>query len=168
MAEKYPLQLITPHPRFSFHTQGDWKDSFINDIEEHRVLVDGYRYWVIRMNPEDAAARGIKHHDLVKVHNQRAGVICAACVTERIRPGTVHGYESCANYDPLGEPGKSIDRGGVLNLLTPNRSQLKKGHSMAAAAALVQIELWDGKDQRFGDEKAPAKKSTAKAAVAAE
>ena len=35
--EDYPLQLISPHPRFSFHTQGDGKDSFLNDIDDHRI-----------------------------------------------------------------------------------------------------------------------------------
>ncbi len=34
--ERFPLQLISPHPRYSFHTMGDGKDSSINDIEEHR------------------------------------------------------------------------------------------------------------------------------------
>jgi len=145
LVDKYPLQMITPHPRFSFHTQGDAKETYLNNIEEHRVLVDGYRYWTIRINPADAAKRKIAMHDLVKVHNHRGAVICAAIVTERVREGTVHGYESCAHYDPLGEPGRSIDRGGTLNLITPNKSQLKKGHSMAAAAALVEIEPWDGK-----------------------
>ena len=140
----YPLQMVTPHPRFSFHTQGDGKDSFLNDIEEHRVVVDGYAYWVIRINPGDAEARGIKMHDVVKVHNHRGAVLCAAKVTERIRPGTLHGYESAANYDPLGEPGKSVDRGGCLNQLTPPRSQLKKGHSMGSSAAAVEVTLWDG------------------------
>ena len=35
------------------------KDSFLNNIPDHRILVDGYYYWVIRLNPEDAAKRGI-------------------------------------------------------------------------------------------------------------
>ena len=47
-------------------------------------------------------------------------MICAALLTNRLRPGVVHGYESSAVYDPLGEPGKSLDRGGCLNLLTPH------------------------------------------------
>jgi molybdopterin guanine dinucleotide-containing S/N-oxide reductase-like protein len=141
---KYPLQLITPHPRYSFHTQGDGKDSFLNDIKDHRVLVDGYYYWIIRLNPNDAAKRGIKQHDLVKVYNDRGGVICAAQLTQRLPEGVVHGYESSANYDPLGEPGKSLDRGGCLNLLSPKRSQIKKGHAMASSSALVEIEPWDG------------------------
>ncbi len=152
LVEKYPLQLITPHPRFSFHTQGDGKESFLNNIEEHRVLIDGYYYWVVRINPEDAAKRKIGMHDILKVHNGRGAVLCAAIVTERVRPGTIHGYESCATYEPLGKPGEAIERSGCLNQLTPPRSQLKKGHSMAAAAALVEVELWDGKsDHEFAE-----------------
>jgi len=146
-AETAPLQMVTPHPRFSFHTQGDGKDSYLNDIDEHRITVDGYAYWVIRINPEDAAARGIKMHDVVKVHNERGAVLCAARVTERVRPGTIHGYESCAVYDPMGEPGQSVDRGGCLNQLTPPKSQLKKGHSMGSSSAAVEVTLWDASSE---------------------
>ncbi len=146
-AETAPLQMVTPHPRFSFHTQGDGKDSYLNDIDEHRITVDGYAYWVIRINPEDAAARGIKMHDVVKVHNERGAVLCAAKVTERVRPGTIHGYESCAVYDPMGEPGQSVDRGGCLNQLTPPKSQLKKGHSMGSSSAAVEVTLWDASSE---------------------
>lgn len=149
--KQFPLQLITPHPRYSFHTQGDGKDSFLNNVKDHRVLVNGYYYWIIRLNPEDAAKRGIKQHDLVKVYNERGGVICAAVLTNRLRPGVVHGYESSAVYDPLGEPGKSLDRGGCLNLLSPKRSQTKKTHAMASSSALVEIVLWDGKTEFEGE-----------------
>jgi trimethylamine-N-oxide reductase (cytochrome c) len=165
---KYPLRMLTPHPRFSFHTQGDGKDSFLNDIEDHRVLVDGYYYWIIRINAEDAAARGIAKHDLVKVHNERGAVVCAALVTQRLPRGVVHGYESCATYDPLGEPGKSVDRGGTLNLLTPDKSQLKKAHAMGSSTALVEIEPWDGKAEHLAATTRSAKTSKAEAAVPAE
>jgi len=144
--EKYPLQLISPHPRFSFHTHNDGKDSFVNDVKDHRVLVDGYYYWIVRINTRDAENRGIKQNDLVKVYNDRGEVICAAQVTERVRAGTVHSYESCATYDPLGEPGYSPDRGGCINLLTSRRPIIRKSHSHAANSCLVQIEKWN-KDQ---------------------
>ena len=39
----------------------------------------------------------------------------------------------------MGEPGRSVDRGGVLNLLTPHRTQTKSTHSLAGAKALVEI-----------------------------
>ena len=131
--EQYPLQLLTPHSKYSYHTQGDGKDSFLLNIQDHRVNVDGYYYWIIRLNAEDAAERGIRKHDLVKVYNDRGAVICAALPTQRLPRGVCHGYESSAVYDPMGEPGKSVDRGGVLNLLTPERSQTKSTHSLAGA-----------------------------------
>ena len=68
-------------------------------------------------NSKDALNRKIKSNDLVKVFNDQGAVICAAQVTDRIMQGSAHGYESCAKYDPLGKPGESVDRGGMLNLL---------------------------------------------------
>ena len=136
--------MITPHSRYSFHSQGDGKDSYLNDIEEHRVQIDGHYYWILRLNPADAAARNIAEKDLIKVFNGRGAVICAAQITERMRPGVVHGFESSAVYDPLGRPGESVDRGGCLNLLSPSRSQVKRSHSMANGTAMVDVVAWDG------------------------
>ena len=144
--EKYPLQLISPHPRFSFHTTHDAKDGFMSDVKDHRVLIDGYYYWILRINSKDAEERGIKGNDLVKVFNDRGAVICAAQVTERVAPGTVHSYESSGNYDPIGEPGHSADRGGCINQLTSSRTMIKKSHAMAANSCLVQIEKWNGEE----------------------
>jgi molybdopterin guanine dinucleotide-containing S/N-oxide reductase-like protein len=143
---KYPLHLITPHVRHSFHTMGDAKDSVVNDIKDHRVLIDGYYYWIVRINASDAQARGIKMHELVKVYNDRGTVICAAQVTERVPPGTVHSYESSAKYDPIGEPGSSADRGGCMNILTPSRPIIKRSHSTACNSCLVQVERWAGEE----------------------
>jgi trimethylamine-N-oxide reductase (cytochrome c) len=141
---RYPLQMISPHSRFSYHTMCDGKDSSVNDIEEHRVLVDGYYYWVVRINAEDAAARGIRMHDLVRVYNDRGAVVCAARLTQRLPRGVVHAYESSAVYDPIGEPGNSVDRGGCVNQLTPKRSIARKVTGTAANSCLVQVEPWDG------------------------
>ena len=94
------------------------------------------------MNPQDASDRGLKHHDLVKMHNKRGAVICAVMVTERIRRGVVHSYSSCAVYDPIGDPGYSADRGGCVNLLSSGRSQVRKAHSMGASCCQVDVEKW--------------------------
>jgi trimethylamine-N-oxide reductase (cytochrome c) len=144
--EKYPLQLISPHPRFSFHTMGDGKDSFMNDVKDHRILIEGYYYWIVRINTKDAEKREIKQNDLVKIFNDRGAVICAAQVTERVPPGTVHSYESSSKYDPVGDPGYSVDRGGCINLLTSKRFMIKESHSHAANSCLVQIEKWKGEE----------------------
>jgi anaerobic selenocysteine-containing dehydrogenase len=140
---KYPIQMITPHQRFSFHTAQDGKGGTLSDVPDHRMLVDGHYYWIIRMNEADAAARGITHRSLVKVFNDRAEVICAAEVTSRMAAGVAHSYESSAEYVPLGEAGKSPDIGGCVNLLTPARMQAKGTVASAGSLCLVQIEPWE-------------------------
>jgi hypothetical protein len=51
----------------------------------------------------------------------------------------------------MGEPGRSVDRGGVVNLLMPHRSQTKSTHSLAGAQGLVEIEVWDGKTEYISE-----------------
>ncbi|MEM2213751.1 MAG: molybdopterin-dependent oxidoreductase [Candidatus Nezhaarchaeales archaeon] len=146
-SSKYPLQLVSPHPRYSFHTQYDGKETWIDEIPLHRRRgPDGRYYWILRMNPRDAEPRGIKDGDLVKVYNDRGAVVCIAEVTERIRPGVVHAYESSGIYESLGEPGnvKSVDLGGCVNLLTPSRLMSKNTTGMAPNSCLVEVVKWRG------------------------
>ncbi len=140
--KKYPLNLISPHPRYSFHTMFDGKDGFVNDVKDHRVLIDDYYYWIVRVNSKDALKRNIVHNSLVRLYNDRGEVICAAHITDRLPPGTVQSAEGSAIYDPIGVPGESPDRGGCINVLTPGRNIIKKSHSTASNSCLVQIELW--------------------------
>jgi trimethylamine-N-oxide reductase (cytochrome c) len=143
--KKYPLQLISPHPRFSFHTHHDTRVPWPSEIPEHRMWVDGYNYQVCRIHPKDAEARGIKHGDVIKLYNDRAAVLFAAYVTERVRPGVVHSYEGASRYDPI-EAGKadSPDRGGCVNLLTPGRMMSKNVPGMAPNSCLVEMAKWEG------------------------
>jgi trimethylamine-N-oxide reductase (cytochrome c) len=147
LVAKYPLQLISPHPRYSFHTAQDGKDSFINDIPNHRVLVDGWYYWVARIHTADAAARGITQHQLIRLFNDRGSVVCAAELTERIQPGVVHAYESAAIYAPMGRPGESTERGGCVNQLTSKRFQTEHTNASAPNSCLIQVEAWDGRKE---------------------
>ncbi len=143
---KYPLQMITPHPRYSFHTMYDGKESWMNEVPEHRVKAkDGYSYWVMRINPRDAEKRNIKEGDIVKAFNDRGAVLLVAQLTHRVPPGVVHSWESCAIYDPIGEPGASPDRGGCINLLTPHRFVSKNACGMAPGSCLIEIEKWEAK-----------------------
>ena len=121
LVERYPLQLVTSHPPYSFHTHQDAKGGGIDDLEDHRVTIGGYAYWVMRLNPADARARGIRHHELVRVFNGRASVICAADVNSTVMAGVAKGFESSASYDPVNTQVGLVDRGGCLNLLTPGR-----------------------------------------------
>ncbi len=145
LAKKYPLQMVSPHPRFSFHTHYDKHTDWLNEIPVHRIWKDNYPWWPARIHPIDANQRGIKHRDIVKLYNDRGGALCIAEVTERVKPGVVHTYASSALYDPL-EPGKagSIDQGGCINLLTASRMLSKHAPGMTPNSCLIEIEKWEG------------------------
>jgi len=142
--KRYPLQLVSPHPRFSFHTHYDKHTKWLNEIPGHRIVKNGYAWWIARVHPREAAARGIKNDDIIKLYNDRGAVLCIAVVTERVLPGIVHSYGSSASYDPL-EPGKvnSIDRGGCVNLLTPSRMMSRHVPGMAPNSCLIEIVKWE-------------------------
>jgi trimethylamine-N-oxide reductase (cytochrome c) len=145
LAKKYPIQLIAPHPRYSYHTHYDAHCDWLADIPGHRIRRKGNNWIVIRVNPKEAAERGIQNRDLIKVFNDRGVVLGIASVTGRVRPGTIHCYTSSGKYDPL-EPGKpgSPDRGGCINILTPSRMISKNAPGMACNTCLVEIAKWDG------------------------
>jgi molybdopterin guanine dinucleotide-containing S/N-oxide reductase-like protein len=143
--KRYPLQLISPHPRFSFHTHYDTHAAWLNQIPTHRIPKDGYAWWPARLSPKDADRRGIKDGDIIKLYNDRGAVLCIAVVTQRVPAGIIHSYASSANYDPL-EPGnsRSIDRGGCVNILTPSRMLSKNAPGMTSNSCLIEIEKWEG------------------------
>ncbi len=144
LAKQYPLQLITPHPRYTFHSHFDKEGSWVNHIPGHRIPNNGYYYWTVRIHPKDAEARKIKTGDIIRLYNDRASVLGGALVTERIRPGVIHSYCSSGKYDPV-EPGKpySMDRGGCMNMLTSDRLMSKNVPGMSPNSCLIEIEKWD-------------------------
>ena len=140
---EFPLQLVTVHPRYSFHTYADGKESDVSTLKDHRIAVDGYRYWVLRINAEDAQRRGIGQHDLVKIWNTRGAVICAADVTPTVAPGVVRANESCAEFDLVRTSEGLVDRGGCLNLLTPGRPMTQTADGIAPNSCLVEVRKWE-------------------------
>jgi anaerobic dimethyl sulfoxide reductase subunit A len=67
------------------------------------------------INPVDAAERGIRHGDLIRVFNDRGEVRVRAKVTPRIMPGVL-ALPQGAWYSPLA--GGKVDAGGCINTLT--------------------------------------------------
>jgi molybdopterin guanine dinucleotide-containing S/N-oxide reductase-like protein len=145
LASKYPLQLIAPHPRMSFHTHHDSHTPWLGEIPANRVWKDGYYWQVVRLHPIDAAARDVHHGDIIKLYNDRAEVLGIAWITERMRPGVVHSYEGSARYEPV-EPGnsRSPDRGGCVNALTPSRLISHNVSGMAPNSCLIEVCKWEG------------------------
>jgi trimethylamine-N-oxide reductase (cytochrome c) len=142
LADRFPLQMIATHSRYSFHTYSDGK-GFTDRIKDHRVLKDGHYYWIVRMHSQDAVKRGIKQHDLVKVFNDRGIIICAADIADTVAPGVMKSYEASSKFQLLEVMGETVDIGGCLNMLTPDRPQVARTHSMSPNSTLVEIVKYE-------------------------
>jgi molybdopterin guanine dinucleotide-containing S/N-oxide reductase-like protein len=144
LVKKYPLQLITPHVKFSYHTHTDNVAAWLDEIPPHRVIKNGYAWWPIRIHRLDAEPRGIKHGDIIKMYNDRGAVLGIAQITERVKPGTIHSYQASRKYEPI-EPGKpgSPDKGGCTNLLSPHRLVSKNAPGQANMSCLAEISKWE-------------------------
>jgi trimethylamine-N-oxide reductase (cytochrome c) len=98
---------------------------------------DGYQYHPVWIHPEDAKVRGIANGDIVKIYNERGGVLGGAFLTERIMPGSIS-IDHGAKYDPI-VPGE-LDRGGAINTITPHNVCSKNATGMATSGFLVELE----------------------------
>jgi len=122
LAAKYPLQLITTHSKRRAHSQFD-NLPWLREVEPQAVYI----------NSADAKARGIRDGDLVRVFNERGGMIISAKVTERIMPGVVD-IPQGAWFNP---DENGVDRGGSANVLT--RDHPSPGGAFPSNTALVQV-----------------------------
>jgi anaerobic dimethyl sulfoxide reductase subunit A len=123
LAEKYPLQLISPHLSRRAHSQFD-NLPWLRELQTQAVSISSI----------DAGPRGIKDGDMVRVFNDRGEVLIPAEVTERIRPGVVAIPQGA--WFTLDENG--VDIGGCVNTLTKNVGS--PGGAFACNTALVQVE----------------------------
>lgn len=94
----------------------------------------------MRINPADAARRGIGDGDIVRVFNDRGAILAGAVLSDAIRPGVVQ-IATGAWYDPEtpGEIG-SLDKHGNPNVLTPDRGTSKLAQGPSAQSTLVEVE----------------------------
>jgi anaerobic selenocysteine-containing dehydrogenase len=139
-AVKYPLLMISNHPRWRVHSQHD-DINWLHEIRTSKVRgADGYLYEPLWLHPAEAAKRGIADGDVVKVFNERGGVLCGARVWERIMPGAAY-MDHGSRHDPL-DIGV-LDRGGAINTISPKNVTSKNATGMASSGYLVEVERVD-------------------------
>jgi len=119
-SRQYPLSVVSNHARFRFHVQGEDID-WIREISKVSGP-DGYMYEPCWIHPSDARARGIANGDVIMVHNERGAVLVGAVLTERIIPGALS-IDHGAKIDLVVLKGKTVDRGGCINLIVPSPSE---------------------------------------------
>jgi molybdopterin guanine dinucleotide-containing S/N-oxide reductase-like protein len=136
-AKKYPLLIVSNHGRWREHAQLD-DVAWFREIQTCKVQGwDEYKYEPVWIHPSEAAKRGIKTGDIVKVYNERGVVLGGAYVTERVRPGIAY-MDHGSRVDPI-IPGK-LDRGGAINLITPAKTISPNTQGQVGSAFLVEVE----------------------------
>ncbi len=128
LVKKYPLMLLSPHPRYRVHYLF-WDQPWLRDqVYRHRV-------W---LSPVDAESRGIKDNELVRIFNDRGTAVMPAYVTSRAMPGVAvihHGgqYRPDASGVDFGASPATLLGGDFESCTTP-----------AKATTLIQIEKYSG------------------------
>jgi len=127
-AGSYPLQAFGHHYMPRIHSTLDNVD-WVNEAFPQRVFV----------NPVDAASRGIRDGEKVRVYNARGDVILPCRLTERVMPGIVT-IPQGSWWTPDSE---GRDRRGSVNVLTSERwTPLAFGN--AQHTIMVQMERFGG------------------------
>ena len=138
LVEKFPLHMVSPHPRYRMHSQYNQSDSL-------RALYSVAGREPVTLSVQDAKARNIVDGDVVRIFNDRGQTLAGAKVTDDIRPGVISICEG-GWYDPetRGEPG-SLCKYGHANTLIKDKPTSSLSQSCNANTALVQIEKFNGK-----------------------
>jgi len=133
---RYPLHLISSQPSTKLHSQYD------HGIVSRANKIQGRE--PIRLHPADAAARGLKDGDIVRVFNDRGQCLAGVRIEEGLKQGVAQ-MSTGAWYDPLipGELG-TLDKHGNPNVLTLDKGTSKLTQATSAHTCLVQVERYQG------------------------
>jgi biotin/methionine sulfoxide reductase len=140
-ARRYPLHLLTTQPSTRLHSQMDMgRTSQGSKILGREPM---------RINPADAARRGIRDGDVVCVFNDRGAILVGAVLSDDLRPGVIQ-ISTGAWYDPE-EPGMigSLDKHGNPNVLTLDKGTSRLAQGSSAQTTLVEVERYVGEPPRI-------------------
>lgn len=131
----YPLHLISNQPTGKLHSQLD------HGSTSREQKVHGREQ--VALHPDDAAARGIAHHEIVRVFNDRGSCLATACIDDRLMPQVIQ-LSTGAWFDPV-EPGTigSMCKHGNPNVLTLDKGTSRLAQGPTAHSCLVDVERFE-------------------------
>jgi len=137
IAKKFPLHMVSPHPRYRMHSQ-------YNQVESLRKIYNIAGHEPVTINSKDAKARNIKDGDVVRIFNERGQVLAGAKVSDDIRTSVISLWEG-SWYDPKdrGDP-DSLCKHGHANVLIKDKPTSSFSQSCNANTVLVEIEKYTG------------------------
>jgi trimethylamine-N-oxide reductase (cytochrome c) len=115
-AKKYPILMCIPCRNLGQHgTSTHVETPWVREVDK-RTAWDGYMYQQAYVNSQDAAKRGIKNGDIIRIFNERGSVLASAEVGERVMPGVLSMIKA-AGVDFIIPD--QVNRGGSVNQLSP-------------------------------------------------
>ncbi|OZI52251.1 molybdopterin-dependent oxidoreductase [Bordetella genomosp. 5] len=130
-ARDWPLHLLTNQPRTRLHSQLDPASlSRAGKVAGHEPVA---------LNPDDAAERGIRAGDVVRLYNARGACLAGAVLD----PGLLRGVVIMAT-GAWSDPDGDLDRHGNPNTLTADVGTSRLTQGPSAQTALVQAERYAG------------------------
>ena len=137
------LHLLSNQPGRRLHSQYD------HGAHSQAVKVAGRE--ALRLNPVDAAARGIVDGDVVRVSNGRGAMLAGAVLDDAVMAGVVQ-VATGAWYDPDGD---GVCRSGNPNVLTSDAGTSLLSRGPNANTCLVAVERVIGAVEGVGCYTAP-------------
>jgi biotin/methionine sulfoxide reductase len=145
-ARRFTLQLVANQPRSRLHSQ--------LDVGAHSQSVKIAGREPVRLHPADAAARGLRDGDLVRIFNDRGACLAGLAVDDAVRPGVAQ-LSTGAWYDPdPANPG--FCRHGNPNVLTADRPSSTLSQGCTGQLTLVEIEPYRGTPPELSVTRPPA------------
>ncbi len=131
----WPLHLLSNQPARRLHSQYDQ-----GSVSRAGKIADREP---VRMNPDDAEARGIAEGDVVRVFNQRGACLAGAVLSDDVMPGVVV-MATGAWFDPVdpGEP-ESLCSHGNANAVTWDIGTSALAQGPSAQSCLVEVVRLD-------------------------
>jgi len=130
LTKNFPLQLISGQPHNRLHSQLD------NGSESQKQKILGRE--PIKINPEDAIARGIVEGDIVEVFNKRGKCLAGAIISKEVMQGVVF-LPVGAWYDPLED---NFCVHGNPNVLTKDVGTSSLAQGPSAHSTLVEVKKY--------------------------
>jgi biotin/methionine sulfoxide reductase len=131
-AQRYPLHLVTVQPADRLHSQMD-----AGPVAQANKVAGRER---LRMNPSDAAARGLADGDIACIRNARGACLAGVSLDGNVMPG-VAVIATGAWFDPAAD---GLERAGNPNVLALDIGTSRLAQGPSALSLLVEIEKWTG------------------------
>jgi trimethylamine-N-oxide reductase (cytochrome c) len=138
-AKTYPLVVVSDTSTWKHH-------SMFSDVPWTREIEkvigwDGYAYSPVWLSPADAEARGIKDGDIIRVYNEKGGVLGGAVIDQRIIPSAIRFEKAGGGHHII--PGE-LHQGGNPNCINPMHGFSKNVYGLACTHFLVEVEKVTG------------------------